>query len=427
MNCEATTPARWNHWPGPSESLSPASAGLAPIALKGAGLAFELLPRKRVLFIGLGAVNGRTMERLAQSGIGHLVGADPDSYETASCWTQPCSLSDVGRSKARVQGERAKAAGPNASILTWSGIAQNLPYQLLWDADAWVAAADNLEVLVWAGVLAAGMGKPLFQGAVFGEQWLAVIRHWDLRFADHPCPGCQLSRQEWSQQRSRMGCDPGLKTLHPTQPTRTLPSVCGLAAEMLSCKVLSHVLGRDPPLTAAEECLFPAASGRFFTTLLERNSNCRCPHQSWHRMDIAASPSSLTLEDLVEHLGSRAARRLGTPKLQIRAELPWFHQAVDSAGHLVPTQRFAHWGTCWEQAEGFVTTTPGGMASTLTAADVRQARAKTLAQLGLPSGYGIAIEFEDQLTWLFTNPVILTAAESRQEGRQLPSPMQCPA
>ena len=41
-----------------------------------------------------------------------------------------------------------------------------VPVWVLRQADVFVSAGDNLELVVWAGVRAAALGKPLIQGAV---------------------------------------------------------------------------------------------------------------------------------------------------------------------------------------------------------------------------------------------------------------------
>jgi hypothetical protein len=397
----------WRFWPGLRDPAMRTQGGLPPLQLKGAPRVGDTLAKKQVLLIGLGAINGRVLERLTQSGVGRLVAADPDRYEPTSCWTQPCSADDVGRFKASVQGERAHRAGPNASILTAATLAQNLPYRLLWDADAWVSAADNLEVMVWAGALATAMRKPLLQGAVFGEQWLAIVRHWDLRNAEHACPACGLSRAEWRNLRSRRGCDPGLSDIWHAEPTRTLPSVCGLAAEMLASKVLAYLMDRPGVFPAAEEWIHAAATCRVMATTLERNHDCRCPHTAWERIDLETGPAEVTLEQLARHLGSEAVAALGTPRLVVRSEIPWVHQAVDELGNNFGVAQFGRVGTRWRLQQTIATAVPSGVRSTLTSSEVQRLRDTPLSQLGLPSGAGIALECEDRQVWFFVGPLLL--------------------
>ncbi|MBT6486164.1 MAG: hypothetical protein HOK71_16075, partial [Planctomycetaceae bacterium] len=194
----------------------------AGFELKGKPGSARLLAEKTVSLAGLGAVGGEAFSMLGRVGVGTLQGFDFDRYESESWLTQPADAADAGRLKAEVQGMRAHAASAGGRVLTAVGFAQDIPWWVLRKSDLLLVAGDNLEVLVWAGNMACALGIPLLQGAVHGETWTAFVRAYDFRDPDVPCPACAFGRIDWSNQKSRQGCDPGTMRAQGIESTRTL-------------------------------------------------------------------------------------------------------------------------------------------------------------------------------------------------------------
>ena len=79
---------------------------------------------------------------------------------------------------------------PAGQVWAAIGRAQDLPLSLLRKVDVFVTAGDNLELPVWAGNMAAALGKKaLVQGAVHGPTWTALCRTFNMASAASPCPG----------------------------------------------------------------------------------------------------------------------------------------------------------------------------------------------------------------------------------------------
>lgn len=96
-------------------SLDP-STFLQEMLVRNAGV---LTPREqalvsaaRVVVAGCGSVGGSIVDPLTRLGVGELVFADPDSYDVTNLNRQAAVFADVGRNKAEVQAERAKAINP---------------------------------------------------------------------------------------------------------------------------------------------------------------------------------------------------------------------------------------------------------------------------------------------------------------------------
>ncbi len=149
-----------------------------------------VLKRCSVAVFGLGAVGGEIFCSLARIGVGKLIGIDPGRYREDSWRTQPALPEHAGQAKARVQGLRARRHNPAGQVWAAIGRAQDLPLSLLREVDVIVTAGDNLELPVWAGNMAAALGKKaLVQGAVHGPTWTALCRTFNLASAASPCPG----------------------------------------------------------------------------------------------------------------------------------------------------------------------------------------------------------------------------------------------
>lgn len=404
---------QWFRWPGEAHCQGdPADA----LRLKGVPASAPDLRARSVVVIGLGAVGGVAFGELARAGVGTLIGIDLDDYGAESRLTQPIRrFVDTGRAKADVQGARAHAINPAVNVITVKGLAQNVPLWVFRQADLILAAIDNLEVLVWAGNLAAALKKPLLQGAVHGESWLAIVRSFDLTDENLACPACGLSEREWTTLRSRIGCDPSTLREQGVEPTRTLSSVCGTAAHLLVGESLKWLFEIDRQKLASEELCYCLLSHKSWRTRLNRNAQCRCPHKHWEMVDVDGSPESVTLAML-------AGRAQGDATL-IQGELPWISFTIcpKCERRPNPVRRFGRAGeslghcVCGEP----LVASPIGVRSMIPSEDVRCSRDLALSKLGLPSGSAVGISTNDHWTYYFVGkprlPITSAPPLSREE------------
>jgi len=347
-----------------------------------------------VAIFGLGAVGGRCLLMLARLGVGTLIGVDPDSYGPESWQTQPAYFEAIGP-KVWVLGEKAHRINPAIQVMAGCGFAQDMPLNLLRRADVFVAAGDNLEVVVWAGAMAAALGKPLIQGAVHGETHTTLVRAYDLTDADNVCPACALGPREWAGQASRFGCDPQTARAQGLEPTRTLPTVCSTAADLATAEVLKWLEGKSHQALRGEELALCLQTYRQFRTTLPRKKQCRCPHRRWQLVDLENAEAT-TLADLAKHMGL-------TDGFQVRAENPWIRFVVCPAcDRQNPVLRFAAFGSeigccpCGQKLRA----TPLGSCSVIPGSELSQCLAVPLPELGL-GGAAIGLGREDDWTYFF--------------------------
>jgi molybdopterin/thiamine biosynthesis adenylyltransferase len=374
---------RWNGIDPPSGSLP---------ALRGWESGWQNLAAKSVMMCGLGAVGGVAFELLARLGVGDLMGVDPGRYEELSWTTQPMSATDAGRLKALVQGERAHAANPQVRVRTAVGLAQELPLRRLSRADVLVTAGDNLELLVWAGVKAAALGKPLLQGAVHGETWTAIVRGFDLRQPNSACPACILGERDWSRLHSRAGCDPASVLATSLEPTRTLPTVCGTAGHLLATEALKWLVAPDEQSLRGKELTFCLRTHRVWRTDLPRSTTCRCPHERWRVEDLEIGSKEITLALLARRSGQQIR------ELQVRAEMPWIRFSLcEACGRQVPARRFARPGAAAGHCCCGAVMIAGsvGMCSVMPSEDLLACQDTPLDALGLSSGDAVGISGEE--------------------------------
>ncbi len=349
--------------------------------------------------LALGAVGGRCWLTLARLRIGGLIGADMDRYGASSWRTQPVDPCHAGQYKAWVLGEMAHRLHPGTHIRAAVGQAQDVPLSLLRKADVWLAAPDNVEMMVDLGILAAALGKPLVQGAVHGESHLAIVRGYDLRDPDSVCPACSLTAQEWANLQARKGCDGG--NAPAQQATRTSPVLCALAADLLASEAGKWLEELERHALKGEQLDYSILGHKLYRTQLSRNPKCPCPHQRWLWHDLQEAAAATPLGELVESaLGSRARQeRL----LQVRAEAPWCRQTFCcSCGRPSKVCLFAPRGAevgrcpCGQSLRAG----PRGLGSVIPASELSAALAKTPAQLGLGPGASIGLSLGDPWTYL---------------------------
>jgi molybdopterin/thiamine biosynthesis adenylyltransferase len=361
------------------------------------------LHQKCVVVMGLGAVGGVCFEQLARLGVGRLYGFDPDRYGEASWITQPSLARHEGRFKVDIQGRRAAHANPWGTVSTAAAFAQDVPLAVLRQADAIVIAGDNLELLVWAGEYAAGLGKPVVQGAVHGPTQQAIVRGFDLSQADAVCPCCLIAKHEWSRTTSRIGCDPGRLKLQGLEPTQTLPHVCAVAGQMAAGETIKWLLGKNDAALAGAEVQFNLDGYRSLRTNFVRKENCRGPHRGWRIVEVEQSPPEATLRRLARSLSGRMVTR-GASDLHwlVKAEIPWIARgSCWSCGKVHPIRRFSRLGCKVARCNcgGVIWADLEGRRSVVPSEDLLEVFDKPLAKLGLRPGDSLAICKDEEWTW----------------------------
>ena len=269
-------PLRWHRWLSDADAEQAARRVTLATPLKGLPPSAKAVATGTVLVLGLGAVGGVAFEALARSGVGTLLGVDPDRYGPESFLTQPSAWADRGRPKAWVQGRRAQAANPAVRVRTAIGYAQQVPLWILRSASVLLVAGDSAELPRWVARRAAALGRPMVQAAVHGETGLAIVRGYALRDPRAACPGCGAGEAD-RVRRDEAGCDPSTMRRAGQLATRTQPTICGLAGQLLANEALKwlagleayalqrrrvHLLPLDAPLPAGPSCppALPAAS-----------------------------------------------------------------------------------------------------------------------------------------------------------------------
>lgn len=402
----------WYDWP-PDAGPRLHDAG-DTLQLNGVPPSAAALHACSVVVIGLGAVGAILFRQLVRAGVGTVIGVDPDNYGAESWVTQPIPRGvATGQAKARVQGEIAHATNPAVHVITARGLAQHVPLWVYRQADLLLIAADNLEVLLWAGTRAAALSKPLIQGAVHGPSWLAYVRSFALTDVNHACPACGLGQRQWAMLRSRVGCDPSQVRQQGIEPTRTVPCVCGAAANLLGGEALKHLFRIEEQKLAGEELAYCLLSHKTWRTRLDRNPDCRCPHTRWNLVDVAAPSADVTLGMLVAQGQATAP--------QIQGELPWLSFTVcpHCNRNSIPVRRFGRPGQTLNHCKCGqpLVASPIGTRSVLPSDDFQHCRDLPLSHLGLEPGAAVGISVDDQWTCFFVGtPELITVSRPSQHG-----------
>jgi molybdopterin/thiamine biosynthesis adenylyltransferase len=313
-------PLRMRHW-APEDCLATAPGA---IRLKGLPGDAGLLAKCCVAVVGTGAVGGVVLAQCARLGIGTLIAVDCDAYTNDSVLTQPALAEHITQPKAFVQGALAHAIHPRGTIHAAAGNAQELPLALLRRADVIVSAGDNLELLVWAGVMGRALNKIVIQGAVHGETATALVRTF-VPGLETACPGCMLNSGEWNRLDSRFGCDLQTSRRENIEPTRTAPAVSATAAQMVVGELPKWLLGGGDQALRGEEVAYAMFGHRLWRTTLPYNPRCRCPHACWNVIDVEQHPRDVSLAELVGRMGGAPCGE--SNGFLVKSELPWINVA----------------------------------------------------------------------------------------------------
>lgn len=104
----------------------------------------KLLESKAIL-VGLGGLGGFVLEQLARVGVGHVVGADHDSFAEANLNRQLLSgETATGRPKALVAAERVAEINPSITFTAHQGPFQSLDESVFQDADIVFDCLDSI-------------------------------------------------------------------------------------------------------------------------------------------------------------------------------------------------------------------------------------------------------------------------------------------
>lgn len=398
---ETTSSAmRFRTWQADASAAEAARESLERYALKGLSAAGRTLAQGRVAIFGIGAAGGVAYRLLVQAGVGAIDIVDPDRYGMDSFLTQNAAWSDAGRLKAEVQGEAAVRLNPAVQVRAAVGRAQQVRLRDLRLADVLLAAGDNLELALWSGKMAAGLGKPLVQAAVHGETASSIVRGYDLRDGEGSCPRCGLGQRELEQQSTRHGCDIGQTASVETEPTRTQSTICNIAGAMAATEVMKWLTGNESLALRGEEAIVSTFNYNAWKTTLPRDERCGMPHRRWQLTDVPQRATETTLRMLVKQLGLGNALETQL----IKSELDWIRFTFCSAcRRRVDVCRFGRLDeslgvcVCGEPLKAV----PQGVRSIVPPEDLDWVGDKPLAEIGLDGGHAIGIQQGESWHYVF--------------------------
>ncbi|GAB3350748.1 ThiF family adenylyltransferase [Micromonospora halotolerans] len=132
----------------------------------------------RILVAGCGSIGGAAVEPLVRLGFRSLVLADPGSYELTNLNRQNATVDDLGRNKAAVAADRARAINPHvvAEVAT-DGVTEERVDALLAGVDVVI---DGVDVTTRSGLAAKGL---LHERA--RDRGLPLMTGWDMSGTQH--------------------------------------------------------------------------------------------------------------------------------------------------------------------------------------------------------------------------------------------------
>jgi molybdopterin/thiamine biosynthesis adenylyltransferase len=271
------------------------------------GAAFRKL---EVGFVGLGSVGMHAADAVMRLAPRRALCVDPARVKPESVLTHPCAPADVGRSKARVVAERAKAISPETRVEFFEGAFEVLPIEVLAGLGCIVLASDNLAAEAQVGRVAQQLGIPLLQGSVFGPTLTAQCRVFGASpDAAGPCPCC-LFGEEWDALDrgvvfSCQGSSAGAGRATPERaaaPTVSPPFLCAIAAQLTVVELARQVVG----ISNREESRLVDYCGfqhRTTVTRLERNPSCPQNHRRVRVERVGRDLGEITPDELLSRAG----------------------------------------------------------------------------------------------------------------------------
>jgi len=101
----------------------------------------DVMEQKRAVILGCGSVGSLVALELARAGVRHFILADADILEYHNVCRHQCGIEDVGDYKVYALKRKILNINPNAQVITFEGIVQNLPKDTL---DSFCIAGDTV-------------------------------------------------------------------------------------------------------------------------------------------------------------------------------------------------------------------------------------------------------------------------------------------
>jgi molybdopterin/thiamine biosynthesis adenylyltransferase len=264
--------------------------------------------------IGCGSVALPVSDNLARIGVGRLLVVDPARLKPTSVLTHPCWPDDLGRPKAIVAGERAKAVSPDTQVFVFDGAFEELPTHVLAEASYLLLASDNLRCEASVSQSALHLGIPVLQGSVYGPTLSAQVRSIaSSDGGDGPCLCCSFGEREWEDldRGTRFSCtgadaSRGAAAEHTRIPTASLAHLCSTAGNLLCTEHTRRTLD----LGDAEESRLIEYCGythRTTVTPLRRNPKCTMDHARYRLEPRARDLGRNTPRELLRQAGYEGA------------------------------------------------------------------------------------------------------------------------
>ncbi len=252
---------------------------------------------KHILMAGAGAIGSSLASLLAvMESVSKLTIIDFDKFEPTNLHSQNIVPSDVHSPKALALSRQVHRLNPSLKTTPIVARIETVPLGLL-RADAWLTAFDSRVARMHANVRAFQLRIPIWiDGGVRPQNKLARASTFFPSDSDSACMECSWGEADYAALSSAISCH-GV----PSVPSSRSPKWLGfLAAAMMAqhCYGLLVERNRDPRL--ARNFVLDAGSHRAWSSRLERNQACRCPHESLAPEFIRRAPEETPLDDLLK-------------------------------------------------------------------------------------------------------------------------------
>ena len=155
-----------------------------------------VMSKKKAIILGCGSVGSLVALELARAGVKHFILCDADIIEYHNICRHQCGLDDVGDLKINALMRKIHNINPQAEIVTFEGIVQNLPKAILDDFcvagdTIFVGCADNRIADVYTNRISIYYGSA-FISIGFWERAFAGEIFYHLPNKNMPCYECAL-------------------------------------------------------------------------------------------------------------------------------------------------------------------------------------------------------------------------------------------
>lgn len=255
------------------------------------------------MVVGCGALGSEVVRLLALVGVGRIVVVDADRVELHNLTRGVFfRAGDVGRSKAAVTAQRARALNPDVRVEHVTGYVEtHVGLNTLREMDVLACCVDSIGARVAVSRMCYRAGVPWVNGGISPTAGEVAA----FGAASPPCYVCTVSEEMWEREQLAHTCR-GFRAVGAEKPVATTATAASVVAAFQVQQILLRLSSsKSAPacLNDGEKAFISLSPPNFMITQIVPDPECDS-HDTWYPLiELPGSPRRITVRDVLQAAG----------------------------------------------------------------------------------------------------------------------------